>query len=172
MWTASDVTLEDLIKLPIGPREVLLLNYPTSEIIRLSYNQELAEPIRVLLDSSGFWVKLLERDGFILPKNILEFAEKWRKKHKTVAQFLRSLYNFGMKPFKLDSLFLCLTDELKDFQKLKCRSVEAEKIRELLILIEADRKEILTLDETLSALALSSHVYNQRKHKGNDKQIR
>jgi hypothetical protein len=162
-WTVHDLTLEDLEKLPQGPRELMLLNLPIAELLRLCESQEIAESIGLSLNSPGFWVKRMQKDGFLLADDILVFAEKWRKKNQTAAQFLRSFYyGYKLDRFNLGKMADCLRIELPKFEKFNPRQEVVAKIKELSALIEAEKAEALKLDHTLTALMLSTTVYLQR----------
>jgi hypothetical protein len=163
-WTAQDVTLEDLAKLPPGPREVMLLNYSTHEIIRLSYIDNLEAPIKKVLESPGFWLKVLARDGFLLPENILDFANQWHKKGKTAAQFLRSLYSgFDVSHFDQSHLINSLKKQIKYYQKYAYFDDMVSKMQELLAEYKAKREALLPFEETLILLEFSSRIYQARK---------
>lgn len=162
-WTADNVNLTDLELMGEGPMEVLLLKWPTHEIIRLSYIPTLPKHVRSLADSPGFWIKILKRDGFILPEDILGFAEKWRKKHKTAAQYLRSFYyGFDNKPFLTYQMHQGLKKVASMLEKRCFRSDQAQVVQQLLSLMETDLQEVLPLEETVAALQISSQIYVHR----------
>ena len=86
------LTEEDLAKLPTGPIEIFLLSLPIADLLRFDREIKTTSILRTNFDDPRFWIKRMISDGFLLPEDALEFAEKWHKKNQTAAQFLRSFY--------------------------------------------------------------------------------
>lgn len=161
-WTADDISVEDLTKLPKGARQTFLLNYSQKELTRLSELETTPQPIREVLSEPGFWVKKLETDGFLIPDDILVFAEHWHKKTETSAEFLMSLYGgINWDIFSITTEMIKNTD-LEFLEKFVEYDEIAVKAKELVDLSKTRRTALKRLDDTLTMLSLSADFYKQR----------
>lgn len=163
IWSIIDVTEEDLAKLPQGPRELMLLNLPIGKLLKINHDPKTLAPLRQVLNNPYFWVKRMTADGFILPANAVEFAEKWKKINQTAAEFLFSFY-FGYKNEKLHIVAIVdgINFYIKHFAKHAHRQQMHRKMEELAELLKAEQEQLLKLDYDLSALFFSTKVFIDR----------
>lgn len=163
--SADDVKIEDLAKLPKGPREIFLREFPRAELIRLVHAEKVPESIKKSLNDPQFWIDQLRQDKFLLPADALGFFFFLKQKDQSLVDFLLSLYDkkVNIIPSEIIQQTRYVTTYLQKFSSFGQNS----QLLELTEKIEEElRKQVeafINRERAITELLVSQRFYFQRQ---------